>query len=416
VRRRRLALSVLLGAAALAVAAYPVRGTWWGGWILAVAEAGIVGGLADWFAVTALFRRPLGLPIPHTALIPANWELLAARVGTMVGERVLTLRFLLDEIARLDVGGWLARAAERLERRDLEAATRAVVREAAAGLSPAAAGELAARVQRLLRDAPLAPALARALELACDHGWVERAAGALARALAGALEREEVRAAVTALVDEVLARYRDTLPLYPRLALGVADALGFVDRARIVGALHAGLRELAADDRHPVRRRLAEEARRLAARLRAEPALGARVEALKAEWLGGPVAARLVPDAAGALRRALLTDVARPDSEVVAWLVDRLERWRRALLADATLRARLDEWVKARAAELVTRYHGRLATFIEKGVHALGPEGAVRLVEEHAGDDLQFIRVNGTVVGGLAGGLLYGIHLLLHGW
>lgn len=76
-RQRRLALIVLLAAVALAVAAIPIRGTWWGGWILAVAEAGIVGGLADWFAVTALFRRPLGLPIPHTAIIPANWELMA---------------------------------------------------------------------------------------------------------------------------------------------------------------------------------------------------------------------------------------------------------------------------------------------------------------------------------------------------
>src|SRR5262249_51227703 len=87
---RRLALAVLLAASALVVAMIPFRTTWWGGWILAIAEAGVVGGLADWFAVTALFRRPLGLPIPHTALIPANWELMAARGGTMVRGRVLT--------------------------------------------------------------------------------------------------------------------------------------------------------------------------------------------------------------------------------------------------------------------------------------------------------------------------------------
>src|SRR5919205_113630 len=102
-QQRRLALGVLLAAAALALAAYPVRSSWWGAWILAIAEAGIVGGLADWFAVTALFRHPLGLPIPHTALIPANWELLAARVGSMVGDRVLTKEYVRDEIARFDV-------------------------------------------------------------------------------------------------------------------------------------------------------------------------------------------------------------------------------------------------------------------------------------------------------------------------
>src|SRR5262249_6993713 len=101
--RRRVALVVLLRAVALAALAFPVRATWWGGWILAVAEAGIVGGLADWFAVTAIFRRPLGLPIPHTAIIPTNWKLLAARVGTMVGDRVLTRDYLATEIGRLDV-------------------------------------------------------------------------------------------------------------------------------------------------------------------------------------------------------------------------------------------------------------------------------------------------------------------------
>src|SRR6266496_6444209 len=94
---RRLALGVLLTAAALTVAMIPFRSTWWGGWILAIAEAGVVGGLADWFAVTALFQRPLGLPIPHTGLIPANWELMAARVGSMVGDRVLTQAYVTDE-------------------------------------------------------------------------------------------------------------------------------------------------------------------------------------------------------------------------------------------------------------------------------------------------------------------------------
>ena len=91
-------------AALAAVLASPLRATWWGGWILAIAEAGLVGGLADWFAVTAIFRRPLGLPIPHTALIPANWELMAARVGSMVGDHVLTKQFVTEEIGRLDLG------------------------------------------------------------------------------------------------------------------------------------------------------------------------------------------------------------------------------------------------------------------------------------------------------------------------
>src|SRR5437764_13003952 len=156
-RRRRLAAGVLAAAATLAVAAFPFRATWWGGWILAIAEAGIVGGLADWFAVTALFRRPLGLPIPHTALIPANWELMAGRVGTMVGSRVLTREYVTQEIEGVDLAGLLARGAERVTRRDLEALTLTLGRWAAAELTPRAAGDLAVRLRDRLLGRPTAP-------------------------------------------------------------------------------------------------------------------------------------------------------------------------------------------------------------------------------------------------------------------
>ena len=109
----------------------------------------------------------------------------------------------------------------------------------------------------------------------------------------------------------------------------------------------------------------------------------------------------------------VIADLQGESSEVVGWITARLDRARLALAEDAALRQELDRWLKERVTEVVDRYHDRIARFIERGVHALGPEGAVRLIEEHAGDDLQYIRVNGTVVGGLAGGGLYAIHLLL---
>src|SRR5712692_9035780 len=156
-RQRRLALLVLLAAVALAAAAIPFRGRWWGGWLLAIAEAGIVGGLADWFAVTALFRRPLGLPIPHTAVIPANWELMAARVGTMVGDRVLTREYVASEIARVDVAEQLARFAERISRRELESVTTAVARWVTGEVPPTLGPDLAAGLRRLAVTTPVAP-------------------------------------------------------------------------------------------------------------------------------------------------------------------------------------------------------------------------------------------------------------------
>jgi uncharacterized membrane-anchored protein YjiN (DUF445 family) len=411
--QRRLAVIVLVVAAALALAASPFRATWWGGWVLAIAEAGIVGGLADWFAVTALFRRPLGLPIPHTALIPANWELMAVRVGTMVGDRVLSKEYVTSEVARVDIADLLARAATRISREDLEALTATLARWIAAQLPSTVSRDFVSRVRRLAEGWPVAPVLASAIETARQHGWDERAIAALARALVDALEQPGFRRVIGELVDELLSRYRQQMGAYPRLVLGLADLFGLIDRERIMAALRAGLREMADDPDHPVRQRLARVFAELPDRLRTDAALAKRVETAMAELLASPVASRLLDEAMTELRRVIAEDLGRARPELAGWIADRLERGRQAIVTDAALRADVDWWIKAQITTLVDRHHARIATFIENGVRALGPEGAVRLIEEHAGDDLQYIRVNGTVVGSLTGGALYALHLLL---
>ena len=412
-RQRRLALLVLLAAVALAAAAIPFRGRWWGGWILAIAEAGIVGGLADWFAVTALFRRPLGLPIPHTAIIPANWELMAERVGVMVGDRVLTKEYVTREVSGFDAAALLARAAERVKPVDLESAVRAVARWAAEQVSLAATSDAAAWLTRLARATPIAPVLATGLEIARKQGWDQRLIEAVAATLIEALDRPGFRTAVADLVDEVLVGYRAQMGVYPRFLLGLADTLGLIDRERLVSALHEALKKIADDPDDPLRIRLTETLAALPSRLRTDPGLAARVESAKEELLASPAVARLLEDSAAGLRKTVMRDLAGEPSELVGWITARLDRARLALAEDAALRDTLDRWLKERVTEVIDRYHDRIARFIERGVHALGPEGAVRLIEEHAGDDLQYIRVNGTVVGGLAGGGLYAIHLLL---
>jgi uncharacterized membrane-anchored protein YjiN (DUF445 family) len=412
-RQRRLASLVLLAAVVLAAAAVPFRTTWWGGWILAIAEAGIVGGLADWFAVTALFRRPLGLPIPHTALIPANWELMAARVGTMVGDRVLTKQYVTDEISRFDLADLLARGASQIKQADLEAAVRSVARWAAGLISPEATNDVASWLTRLARSHPIAPLLATALEIARKQGWDQRLIETVAVALIDALDRPGFRGAAGDLVDEVLAGYRARMSLYPRLLMGLASTFGLIDRDRLLAALRQALRKIADDPDDPLRVRLTETLGALPGRFRADPALAARIEAAKEELLESPAVARLLDDVAAGLRRSIVADLGADSSEVVAWITARLESARLALAEEEPVRRTLDRWLKERTSEALDRYHDRIATFIERGVHALGPEGAVRLIEEHAGDDLQYIRVNGTVVGGLAGGGLYAIHLLL---
>jgi uncharacterized membrane-anchored protein YjiN (DUF445 family) len=372
----------------------------------------VVGGLADWFAVTALFRRPLGLPIPHTALIPANWERLAERVGTMVGSRVLTPDYVTREVMRVDIADLLARAADRIRPADLEAGVRAVVDWAAAQMPPESAADLTAWARRLLVRQEIAPVLADAIDVARRHGWDQRAIQELASGLVRALERPEARQAVRDLVGDVVASYRARAGTYPGLLIGIASFLGLIDRDRVVAALHTALDKLANDPRDPLRRQLSDWVGELPGRLREGAGLGARVEAAKVELLTSPVVIGLFEDAARGLERAVRDDLGSPRSEVVGWIAVQLEAARAALASDAALRRELDGWLKQRAVGIVDTYQDRLAAFIERGVRALGPEGAVRLIEEHAGEDLQYIRVNGTVVGGLAGGAIYAVHLL----
>ena len=174
--------------------------------------------------------------------------------------------------------------------------------------------------------------------------------------------------------------------------------------------------KLADDPDDPLRRQLSRAISAWPARLRDEPAVAARIEAVKADLVASPMTTKLLQDMAAGLHASLMADLVAGRSELVLWLTAQLERARHAVASDTDLQRTLDRWVKAQAVTLVERYQGQVAAFIERGVHALGPEGAVRLIEEHAGDDLQYIRVNGTVVGGLAGGAIYGIHLLLQAW
>jgi uncharacterized membrane-anchored protein YjiN (DUF445 family) len=249
--------------------------------------------------------------------------------------------------------------------------------------------------------------------MARRNEWDRRIVTAAAGALAEALDRPAFRATAGDVVDDLLARYREGMSLAPRLWIGVARLLGVIDRERFLSAIQAGLRQIVGEPDHPVRQRLADAITELPARLRTDRKLAERVEAAKRDLLSTAMATRVLEDAAAGLHRAVLADIERPRSEVRDWIVERLDRARRALAADEELRRDLDRWAKARVLEAVERYHERIAEFIENGVRALGPDGAVRLIEEHAGDDLQYIRVNGTVVGGLAGGLLHAIRLAL---
>src|SRR5262249_51244302 len=187
---------------------------------------------------------------------------------------------------------------------------------------------------------------------------------ALARTMSAALTRDDVRETVARFIDGMLASDRERRGIFQRFVGGLASVLGLIDRDRVVTALHTALHKIADDPDDPVRQRLAEVMAELPGRLRGDPALAARVEAIKTELLDGPPVVRLIEDTTRGLHLALIDDLDNRQSDVVRWITDQLESARATLATDTALRQQLERWLKTRAIGLVESYQGRIPAFI----------------------------------------------------
>ncbi len=406
-RRRRLRRMKVIATAILAVAAAVYALTFIpdggahgvSGYVRAAAEAAMIGGLADWFAVTALFRHPLGLPIPHTALIPARKDALGRALESFVGDNFLTADALRERIAAAGVarraGTWL----ETPEHADRIAAE---------------AGHVGAAAMRALQDASLHDVLALGLRERLGRESVAARVGAVLVPLVEAGGHEPA-------VDLVAGRIRRWLMESPDALLEVIEQCApgwspqFVDRL-IARRIHAAalriVAEIEADRAHPLRRRIDSLALRAARRLRDDPAVQARFDRRVRRAVEHPDTARSLGAILDAGREALADHLDR-DGE----LVNRLSTAVRA----AGTRLRTDEgWIEivnggaARAAQYVAdNYRAELTRIISDTVDRWDGRDTARRIELLAGRDLQYIRINGAVVGALAG---VAIHALSSPW
>jgi len=402
-RMKAVAGGLLLLAAVLYVVARRADspgGPAWTGWVRAAAEAGMVGGLADWFAVTALFRRPLGLPIPHTALIPTRKDALGRSLGDFVGAN-----FLAEEVVRrrlrgagvaARVGSWLARPAnaERVAG-ELAVAVRAATDVLRDEDVQAVLEETL--LPRLL-EFPVAPPAGRVLEeVVADgahHGLVDLGAEFGSRWLAGHRD----------LVVRVVLRQAPTWSpawLDERVAGRVyAEVLRFTEQVR--------------DDRgHPARLALDRWLAALAQSLQHDPATRARVEAVKEQVLTSPEVRSAAGSLAALSRRLLLEALADPASELRLRVRDWLVALGSRLAGDQALQATADRVVEDAAAHVVTTYRAEITATITQTVDRWDGRQTARKVELQVGRDLQFIRINGTVVGALAGLAIHAAGLAL---
>jgi uncharacterized membrane-anchored protein YjiN (DUF445 family) len=410
-RRRRSDLRRMKGSAAglllVAAVGYVLARHWEAhggpavaGYLRATAEAGMVGGLADWFAVTALFRRPLGLPIPHTALIPTRKDALGRSLGEFVGVNFLSAEVVGDRIRRSDVAGlagrWLV-APGRAERATAELAA------AARGAFGVLRDEdvqavLEQAVARRLRSVPVGPVLG----------------GLLSRVLA---DRAHTR-----LVDLGIDRAHGWLQANRDSLIGVIADQGpswsprFVDR-RVAARAHAELvrvtGQIAADPQHPARQAADRFLSSLAQDLCTDPETIARADAVVAALLDRPPVRQAFGDLAAAARQLVLDLIDDPDSELRTRATTALRDLGQRLATDPNLRGKANGWLEAAARHVVTNYRDELTRTITDTVQRWDPAETTRKIELQVGRDLQYIRINGTVVGALAGLAIHTLSQLL---
>ncbi len=372
----------------------------WVGYVGAAAEAGMVGALADWFAVTALFKYPLGIPIPHTAIIKRKKDQLGEGLGSFVRENFLSPPVVETKLRDAQIPGRLGKwMSETSHAQRVAAETATVLRV----------------VVELLRDDDVQQVIDRMIvRRLAEPQW----GPPVGRVLATLLAEHRQEALIQLLADrafqwslnagEVIQRVveRDSPSWSPR----------FIDH--LVGdRIH---RELM-DFTDKVRRNPDHELRRSATRflfefaddLQHDEATIARAEAVKEQLMAREEVTNAAATAWKTLKRLVLEGVDDPSSALRTRITDAVVRIGESLRDDADLRDKVDNWIVRAAEHLVAQYGVEITAIITDTIERWDAEEASRRIELHVGRDLQFIRINGTVVGSLAGLIIYTVAQLL---
>lgn len=392
-----LAISLLVLAAVVYIVCRTIghsSGAW--GYVQAAAEASMVGGLADWFAVTALFRYPLGLRIPHTAIIPNKKDSIGAGLAGFVQEYFLTSEIVGERVAAAQVprrlGEWLASP---------EHAAR-VGEELSAAISGLAAtlhdnelrDAVAAFADKRLRELDAAPLLARLLDAVCDSGQHQKV---LTTTLRGLMK----------FLDENRATFRQRLGAEsPEWVPDWIDERVF---NRGFTALQSFLADITLDSEHELRGAFDRQLRTLAERLRTDPEKIEQVARAKAELLDHPQVREWLSTLWMSGKTLVVTGAADPNSDLRRGVERLVVRAGEVLRDDPSVAARVDAVLQRVAGHVVVHYGDDLTAVISSTIERWDTAETSRRLELQVGRDLQFIRINGTVVGSLAGLAIYAI-------
>ncbi|WP_373569083.1 DUF445 domain-containing protein [Streptomyces alfalfae] len=371
----------------------------WAGYVAAAAEAGMVGALADWFAVSALFRHPLGLPIPHTAIIPNKKDQLGASLGDFVGENFLSGDVVRTRLHAVGIGGrlgaWLAEPAH--------------ADRVTAELATALRGALT-----VLRDSDVQAVVGEAITRRADAREIAPSVGRM-------LEKVVADGGHKRVVDLVCVRAHDWLVEHGESVMDAVQggAPGwtprFVDKRvgeRVYKELLRFVTEMRDMPEHPARGAVDRFLADFAADLQSDSDTRARVERLKREILARGEVQDLIASAWSSVRAMIVAAAEDERSELRLRVRASLLSLGARMAEDGRLQRKVDGWVEGAAVYVVTTYRDEITSLITDTVAGWDAEHTSKKIEAHIGRDLQFIRINGTVVGSLAGLAIYTVSRL----
>jgi len=370
------------------------------GYVAAFAEAAMVGAIADWFAVVALFRHPLGLPIPHTAIIPSNKDRIGENLATFICANFLSNEQVLKKLDGFDAAGrlatWLA------EPRHAESVGTLLASALRYGLSVLDDARVRAFFQTTvvarLEEVDFARLAGQLLDVLTAENRHQQVLDGVLKQLARLLDDETIKQEVSEVVASEVKYLR---------FVGLDHVAGRYATEKMVHGVVRLVGEMGEDPGHPLRRRFDDFVATLVQRLKDDPALRLKGEAIKAEMLAHPVLADYLHGLWSELVAWLQRDLALGESTLRQQVVLGTRSLGEKLAADGAMRAWINEQLREAAPRWIERYREDIRLYIVARVQDWNAAEMTRELERNIGRDLQFIRVNGTLVGGLVGLVIY---------
>lgn len=399
---RALATAMLAGMAAIFIAATQLdhlHPAW--GFVRAFAEAGLVGGIADWFAVTALFRHPLGLPIPHTAIIPRNKDRIGDTLALFLKDNFLTPSVVARRMKSLDVAGAIGRFLSQPkggEGRLRQGGSRLLADILEALDQEHLGGMVKAAVAERMRRIEIAPLLGQTLEAAITEERHVPLVDGIVTWAGRTIDANE---------DMIRAMVHKRAGWILRLA-GLDEKLSDA----IVDGLRKLTIDMAVDPHHPLRAKAEEGLARVAAGLRSDPELQAKVEAWKNDAVENPAVADWLGGIWERSRAGLLKGARDPDAALAGKFGDALRQLGETLQHEPRLKAAINQFARRATVGMVASYGDGIVTLVSDTVRAWDARTVSDRLEGAVGRDLQYIRINGTLVGGLVGLVIHAIEVL----